>query len=67
MISHGRIFQARNNNELVAILGNFVNRALVLTQKYFGGEVPACGELMPVDAGVFDEISVTQGNPYPRI
>lgn len=49
-------FQARNNNELVAILGNFVNRALVLTQKYFGGEVPACGELMPVDAGVFDEI-----------
>ncbi len=34
-------FQARNNNELVAVLGNFVNRALVLTQKYYGGEVPA--------------------------
>lgn len=42
-------FQARNNNELVAILGNFVNRALVLTQKYFGGEVPACGELTDYD------------------
>ena len=34
-------FQARNNNELVAILGNFVNRAVVLTRKYFGGMVPA--------------------------
>ena len=34
-------FQARNNNELVAILGNFVNRALVLTEKYFEGKVPA--------------------------
>lgn len=38
-------FQARNNNELVAIFGNFVNRAMVLTDKYFGGKVPACGEL----------------------
>ena len=38
-------FQARNNNELVAILGNFVNRALVLTDKYFEGKVPAAGEL----------------------
>ena len=38
-------FQARNNNELVAVLGNFVNRALVLTRKYYDGEVPACGEL----------------------
>lgn len=42
-------FQARNNNELVAILGNFVNRAIVLTHKYFGGEVPAAGDLQPVD------------------
>ena len=42
-------FQARNNNELVAIYGNFVNRALVLTGKYFGGEVPAAGELTDYD------------------
>ena len=42
-------FQARNNNELVAIYGNFVNRALVLTQKYFGGKVPECGELEGID------------------
>ena len=40
-----RDFQARNNNELVAILGNFINRALVLTHKYFGGKVPPCHEL----------------------
>ena len=37
-------FQARNNNELVAILGNFVNRALVLTQKYFDNKVPRTGQ-----------------------
>ena len=42
-------FQARNNNELVAILGNFVNRAMVLTQKYFDGKVPACNELTQYD------------------
>lgn len=42
-------FQARNNNELVAVLGNFVNRALVLTQKYFDGKVPASGELTDTD------------------
>ena len=42
-------FQARNNNELVAILGNFVNRAMVLTWKYFDGKVPACGELTQYD------------------
>ena len=42
-------FQARNNNELVAVYGNFVNRALVLTQKYFGGKVPPCGELTEQD------------------
>lgn len=42
-------FQARNNNELVAIYGNFVNRALVLTGKYFGGKVPAAGELTEYD------------------
>jgi methionyl-tRNA synthetase len=42
-------FQARNNNELVAVLGNFVNRALVLTEKYFEGKVPAAGELTDYD------------------
>ncbi len=42
-------FQARNNNELVAIYGNFVNRALQLAQKYYEGVVPACGELTEYD------------------
>ena len=42
-------FQARNNNELVAVFGNFVNRAMVLTQKYFGSKVPAAGELTEYD------------------
>lgn len=42
-------FQARNNNELVAIFGNFVNRAFVLTQKYFDNKVPACAELTDYD------------------
>ncbi len=42
-------FQARNNNELVAVYGNFVNRAIVLTHKYFGGVVPECGTLEEID------------------
>ncbi|MBQ7622915.1 MAG: methionine--tRNA ligase subunit beta, partial [Bacteroidales bacterium] len=42
-------FQARNNSELVAVFGNFVNRALVLAHKYFGGVVPECGPLSEVD------------------
>jgi methionyl-tRNA synthetase len=49
-------FQARNNNELVAILGNFVNRTLVLTQKYFDGKVPACGELTAFDKETLAEM-----------
>ncbi len=49
-------FQARNNNELVAILGNFVNRAMVLTHKYFEGCVPAPGELLDVDRTLVGEI-----------
>ena len=48
-------FQARNNNELVAVYGNFVNRALVLTKKYFDGKVPACGELTDYDNGIIAE------------
>ncbi|MBR5476211.1 MAG: methionine--tRNA ligase [Bacteroidaceae bacterium] len=48
-------FQARNNNELVAVYGNFVNRALVLTKKYFDGKVPACGEFTDYDRAIVDE------------
>ena len=48
-------FQARNNNELVAVYGNFVNRALVLTKKYFDGKVPACGELTDYDKAIVAE------------
>ena len=50
-------FQARNNNELVAIYGNFVNRALVLTQKYFDGVVPFCGELTDYDRNTLKEFA----------
>jgi methionyl-tRNA synthetase len=49
-------FQTRNNSELVAILGNFVNRAVVLTHKYFEGVVPAAGELQDIDKQVLEEI-----------
>ena len=48
-------FQARNNNELVAVYGNFVNRALQLTQKYYEGNVPECGELTETDRATIDE------------
>jgi methionyl-tRNA synthetase len=50
-------FQARNNNELVATLGNFVNRAAVLTQKFFEGKVPERGELTEVDEEVFRQVA----------
>lgn len=48
-------FQDRNNNELVAVYGNFVNRALQLTKKYFNGVVPECGELQEVDIKTIEE------------
>ena len=48
-------FQDRNNNELVAVYGNFVNRALQLTKKYWNGIVPACGELTDVDRQALEE------------
>ena len=48
-------FQDRNNNELVAVYGNFVNRALQLTKKYFNGIVPECGELQDVDRKAIEE------------
>lgn len=53
-------FQAKNNNELVAILGNFINRTLVLTEKYFNNIVPQTGELTPEDKEVLNAI-----NEYP--
>lgn len=49
-------FQARNNSELVAILGNFVNRAMVLLHKYFDGKVPACGSLEEIDRKAIEEV-----------
>lgn len=49
-------FQTRNNSELVAIFGNFVNRAFVLTHKYFGGVVPKCGELQDADREALAQI-----------
>lgn len=51
-------FQTRNNSELVAIFGNFVNRTMVLTHKYFGGKVPAKGELTDYDKQTIGEISL---------
>lgn len=50
-------FQARNNNELVAVLGNFINRALVLTQKYFDNKVPAIHELTDYDKDTLREFA----------
>jgi len=55
-------FQARNNNELVAIYGNFVNRTLVLTQNYFGGKVPARNELQEIDIQTIHELSEVKKN-----
>lgn len=51
-------FQTRNNSELVAIFGNFVNRTMVLTHKYFGGKVPVKGELTDYDKQTIEEISL---------
>ena len=49
-------FQARNNNELVAIYGNFINRVVVLTHKYYAGEVPKASELLKIDFDVLSEM-----------
>lgn len=54
-------YQARNNNELVAVFGNFVNRALVLTSKYFEGHVPALGSLTDLDRVTLSELSSVRG------
>ena len=55
-------FQARCNNELVAVYGNFVNRALQLTQKYYEGVVPACGELTDYDRETLSEFQDVKEN-----
>ena len=55
-------FQARNNNELVAVLGNFVNRALVLTHKYYDGSVPERGELTDYDRDILGELPQIKRN-----
>ena len=55
-------FQARNNNELVAILGNFINRVVVLTHKYFGGKVPAQGQLTETDKQALQAIVEAKEN-----
>jgi len=51
-------YQAKNNNELLAIFGNFVNRSMVLTHKYFEGIVPALGELNDADKATIEEINL---------
>ncbi|RRC98457.1 methionine--tRNA ligase [Prevotella sp. OH937_COT-195] len=53
-------FQERNNSELVAIYGNFVNRALQLTKKYFDGKVPARGELLDIDKAALEELAAVK-------
>ena len=55
-------FQSRNNSELVAIFGNFVNRAVVLTHKYFGGKVPACGQLETIDNETLAQIPLIKAS-----
>ncbi len=55
-------FQARNNNELVAIFGNFINRVVVLTNKYYEGQVPPAGNLLDVDKEVLQALK-----KYPEI
>lgn len=55
-------FQARNNNELVAILGNFVNRTIVLTHKYYNGVVPEAGEFLDYDRDTLNEFANVKQN-----
>ncbi len=53
-------FQDRHNNELVAILGNFVNRTMVLTHKFYDGKIPVCGNLNQNDHALLDAIKIVQ-------
>ena len=58
-------FQAKNNNELVAIFGNFVHRTLVLTHKYFQGAVPAAGTWQPIDQALIEQMQRIPGPSCP--
>ncbi len=60
-------FQTRNNSELADNLGNFINRALILTQKHFGGTVPARGEELPLDAAIIAEIAAAPARVAERL
>ena len=60
-------FQQRNNSELVAVFGNFVNRAVVLTHKYFAGKVPPCGSLMDIDKDVLAQIPALKASMEKNI
>ncbi len=60
-------FQNRNNNELVAVMGNFVNRALVLTKKFFDKKVPECGELTDYDKEIFEKAAQIKEDLEDRI
>ena len=60
-------FQQRNNSELVAVFGNFVNRAVVLTHKYFAGKVPPCGSLMDIDKEVLSQIPALKASMEKNI
>ncbi len=60
-------FQARNNSELADNLGNFINRALLLTRKSFDGNVPARGELLPIDEALMAELAAASGRVGERI
>ncbi len=55
-------FQSRNNSELVAVLGNFINRALVLTKKYYNGRVPEAGELTDCDRETLAEMAAVKSS-----
>jgi methionyl-tRNA synthetase len=60
-------FQNRNNNELVAVMGNFVNRAMVLTKKYFDKKVPECGELTDYDKEILNKAAQIKNDLEDRI
>ncbi len=60
-------FQQRNNSELVAVFGNFVNRAVVLTHKYFAGKVPPCGSLLDIDKEVLAQIPALKASMEKNI
>ena len=60
-------FQTRNNSELVAIFGNFVNRVMVLTDKYYEGKVPISGKINQIDQEVLNSIKITTSKLEKKI